>query len=63
MLKANLVNYCQQTGGLDDVLVMRLIVFVPFVAGMHTIEISWFPRTILVLPVVRCRTDSFLEIK
>ena len=32
---------------------MRLIVLVPFVTGMHSVEILRFPGTVLVFPVVR----------
>ena len=35
------------------ILIMRLVVLVPFVTSMHAIEVSRFPRAILVFPVVR----------
>lgn len=36
-----------------DVLVMCLIVLVPFVAGVNTVEVPRFARTVFVFPVVR----------
>ena len=38
---------------------MRLVIFVPFIPGMHTIEVPWFTRPILVFPVV-CRRIGYI---
>ena len=38
--------------GAKYVLVVRLIIFVPFVASVNLIEVSWFPRPVFVFPAV-----------
>ncbi len=48
----------------ESVLIMSLIVLVPFIAGMNTVEIARFTRSILVFPVIaRCTSDILLKVE
>jgi hypothetical protein len=49
-------DYTKKGG--KDLLVMRLIILIPLIASMHTIEIPRFPRSVLVFPIVCCGIDN-----
>jgi hypothetical protein len=54
------VSPCPVVGVSQDILVMRLVILVPFIAGMDAIEISRFPGPIFVLPIVGGRVGNVL---
>ena len=50
--------------GTEHVLVVRLVVFVPLVAGVHAVEVPRLAWAVLVLPVVRRRArDALFDVE
>jgi len=46
------------------ILIMGLVVFIPFVPSMNSVEITGFPRSILIFPVVAgCACDVLFKIE
>jgi len=56
----NQLVIAQKSKQAKNVLVMCLIILVPFVAGVNTIEVSGFSWSILVLPIIGGRVDNIL---
>jgi len=51
-------------GNVYDALIMCLIILVPFIPGMHAVEIPRFAGSVLILPVIGSRTcDVFFEVE
>ena len=39
-------------------LIMRLVIFIPLITGMNSVEVPWFTGPIFILPVVADRVDN-----
>jgi len=51
-------------GQFIHILIMGLVVFIPFVPSMNSVEITGFPRSMLVFPVVAgCACDVLFKIE